>query len=185
MLRVSYNSFHVGSFVHGKAFALVKGVAQDRVQYIFEHLEEFIVKNAPIIEDVHLRIKRFNETKYREIHTAKVETDWREDISDCSATIGMYKKTLSFMDTHIQEMDPHYNMAEFLVENGIPGNEIDDFKKEVGELWGESYWPIFNRLKMIRVMLETLHNELEIQIGLLSKLRHTNYIQSFDEVEEI
>lgn len=183
--RVSYSTFQVGSFVHKKAFVLVEGEAQERVEYIFEHLSMFITKLHPIIEDVHYRLKKLDDTTYKNLHRENVEAEWREDISSARKGIADYKETLGFMEGHIREMEPGFGLELFLAENGIKDVYIAQFKNEVGEYWKDTYGIIFSRLVEIRDALIVLHEQLLKQVAILENIGTTTYIEGFAEMEEM
>ena len=181
---VGYSTFQVGSFVHKKAFVLVNGEAQERVEYIFERLSLFIVRVHPIIEDVCHRIKKLDDTTYKNLHRENIEAEWRDDLASVKKGLADYEETLGFMNNHVREMEPDFGLELFLAENGINNAEIAQFRREVGEYWKDTYGIIFSQLVEIKNTLKILRGQLKKQLDLLEKMEATTYFQGFAEMEE-
>ena len=147
--------------------ALFKGKEQNRFVLMAASLKKFIDINEPVIEDVHVRLKRLGKQSYEKIKSSEVGESLRTDYDGAKLSLSSYNRIFGHIDHHLSMMTSNFGLRNFLIENGIAEELLPEFQRDLSYLWEATYGDLVDDYWGIKLGLDKLRGLLDKQVRIL------------------
>ena len=171
------------AYNYGLLTKFVEGNVQNRIKILYEHINEFIQYNAPILEDIQQRLNIINSIPFGKLKRSIIENGLRSDYEGSKKSLNIYNRAFGKVDLYLGLMTSNFKLPQFLIENNIPKEEIIFFQKELQLYWQETYGYHIDHLERCVKILDTLRRILEEEVKLLEKIPQETYLSALEESE--
>ncbi|PIZ50671.1 hypothetical protein COY27_06170 [Candidatus Woesearchaeota archaeon CG_4_10_14_0_2_um_filter_33_13] len=165
-----------------KSFA--EGKVKNRFMTISQALREFIDHEAPIIEEVQVRLEVYRNKPVGALFRKNVEEYIRSDADAARKELTLYNRTFGRIDHHLAMISSNYTLLNFLEENGVSAAELNDFQAELRNYWDATYGKLVKKFSRIRDDMKKIRAILEQEVLLLEAMEKTSYFYGFDTQQE-
>ncbi len=151
--------------------AFVSHRGEKHIPAMFNALEIFIRKTAPIIEDMHQRLKLRNAKIYKDVTGDLIRRSLRAELKDAQRGLYHYQIIHNVLQNRLSMLSSHFSMPDYLQENyGISRESSRFYSADLELLWASTYGLLIDRIRLIISKIEEMHLLLVKQIAMYNKL---------------
>ena len=89
------------AYNYGLITKFVEGNVQNRIKILYEHINEFIQYNAPILEDIQQRLNIINSIPFGKLKRSIIENGLRSDYEGSKKSLNIYNRAFGKVDLYL------------------------------------------------------------------------------------
>jgi hypothetical protein len=167
----SYPFHLIGVYVAGKV--------ENRIWLIYNHVNNFLEENIPIVESIYVSVQALKSKPFRAITRKMMEDSLVRDRDTARKGLSAYNRAFGRVDLHLGLMTSNFKLKNFLIENGVPEEQVKYFQEEVRLHWAATYGKHVDRINILKELLDKLRATIQEEVRILEEIQDEKYLDAW------